>query len=44
MSGLTIKCYGDRDECQCYKNGWCERFDRRCEDVHIDLCVEDGEE
>lgn len=42
--GLTIKCYGDKDECIHYQNGWCDRFDRKCEEVHIDAWKEDGEE
>ncbi len=43
MNGLTIKCYGDRDECQHYVDGWCNNFDRPCEEVHIDMFKEDGE-
>lgn len=45
MGGLTIKCYGDRCECrECDPTGWCSRFDRMCEEVHIDMFKEDGGE
>ena len=42
--GLTIKCYGDRDECRYYENGWCGMYDRPCDQIHIDMIKEDGEE
>lgn len=42
--GLTIKCYGDMDECQHYVNGWCSNFDRPCAEVHVNMVMEDGEE
>lgn len=42
--GLTIKCYGDRDECRYYLDGWCCNYDRPCADVHVDMFKEDGEE
>ena len=44
MSGLTIKCYGDRDECRYYAEGRCQMYDCGCAEVHVDGLVEDGEE
>lgn len=44
MNGCRIKCYADPDECGYCKDGWCAMFDRPCEDVHINLWKEDGEE
>lgn len=44
MEGLTIKCYGDRDECVHCLDGWCGLYDRMCEEIHIDMIREDGEE
>lgn len=44
MDGLTIRCYGDRDECQYFADGWCCNFDRMCAEVHVGGLVEDGEE
>ena len=44
MGGVTITCYGDRDECIHYQNGWCGLYDRRCDEIHIDMIKEDGEE
>lgn len=44
MDGLSIVCYSDRDECGYYRDGWCAMFDCPCEDIHIDMIREDGEE
>lgn len=45
MNGLKIRCYMDRDECKdCDPTGWCSRFDRMCDEVHIDMIKEDGDE
>ena len=44
MSGLTIKCYGDQEECQYFYDGRCTRYNRDCAEVHVDGFVEDGEE
>ena len=44
-TGMTIKCYADADECaERDPTGWCGRFDRMCEEVHVDVLKEDGEE
>lgn len=43
--GVKIRCYSDRDECrECSPDGWCGMYDRMCEEIHIDLTKEDGEE
>lgn len=44
MSGLKIKCYYDCGECAHREGGMCRLYDRPCEEVHIDLYKEDGEE
>lgn len=50
MGKLKITCYADADECSyCLGNAenpraWCAMYDRPCEDIHIDLLKEDGEE
>lgn len=44
MSGLKITCYGDRDECRHYADGFCTLYDRPCSEIHIDMIREDGEE
>lgn len=50
MNAVKITCYLDRDECQyCLGNSdnpgaWCAMYDRPCDDVHVDLLKEDGEE
>lgn len=45
MGGLKIVCYADPSECrECDPTGWCSRFDRMCEEVHVDMIREDGEE
>lgn len=45
MSGLTIKCYFDCGECADHDpTGWCSKYDRMCEEVHVDEFKEDGEE
>lgn len=44
MNGLSIVCYGDKDECKHYADGWCSLYDRYCGQIHIDMIREDGEE
>lgn len=44
MSGLKIVCYGGQDECEYFCDGVCHRFDRQCNEIHIDAYLEDGEE
>ncbi len=44
MSGLTIKGYGDQQECQYFYDGRCTRYNRGCGEGHVDGLAEDGEE
>lgn len=44
MSGCKITCYADIDECGYCENGVCKLYDRPCEELHIDMTREDGEE
>lgn len=44
MNDLTIKCYADRDECGYCREGYCAVYDRPCEEIHVNLIREDGEE
>lgn len=41
--GLTIKCYGDMDECQYFLDGWCHNFDRPCVEVRVGMIRPDGD-
>lgn len=44
MNGCRITCYADADECQCLLDGWCHLYDRPCEEIHVNVLREDGEE
>lgn len=41
--GLTVRCHKPQMECQHfdYEDGWCNRFDRPCAEVHDDGEAED---
>lgn len=44
MNGLNITCYADRDECRYYQDGNCGLYHRPCEEIHVNVLREDGEE
>lgn len=44
MNGCKITCYADTAECGYCREGYCTAYDRACEEIHIDLVREDGEE
>lgn len=44
MNGCKITCYADSDECQYLVNGRCGLYDRDCEEIHVNMIREDGEE
>ena len=44
MGSLKITCYADADECQHLLDGWCYLYDRACEEIHVNMIREDGEE
>lgn len=44
MNGCKITCYVDSDKCQYLVNGRCGLYDRPCEDIHVNMVREDGEE